>query len=766
LSPSAWRKKTAKNIAGNEKLTATLLSVIEEAGVKNGTEKSIGNLLYSLAAKFPATAIKYRSIVAKYIASKQIKSVPQLDAAFAFMLALGSKDLDVSAFERDCGIGITISPEQIRSTVASLIEEQRAKIVEDRYRTNVGLLLRTANERLKWADGSVVKQEVDSQILALLGPKTEADMNEGKKPKKSAKASEELSVPNGTSPTQVTAPPKKERWDFGARELNAAKNPPHLAEAHLKATGGRVVTRFPPEPNGHLHLGHAKAMWVDFGYAKEMGGECIMRFDDTNPEAEKEEYIDSILDDVQWMGHKWSRVTYSSDYFQQLYDLGVELIKKDKAYVDHQTPTEIASCREAKIESPWRNRPIAESLKLFEDMRKGKYGEGEATLRMKMDMQHPNPCMRDLIAFRVKMSPHPHTGDKWCIYPSYDYTHCIIDSVENITHSLCTLEFEIRRDSYYWLLEALDLYRPHVWEYNRLNLSHNVVSKRKLLRLVRDGHVDGWDDPRLLTLKGLRRRGYTPTAISKFCDMVGVSRSEQNISYTWLEYCIREECDEECVRGMVVLDPLKVTLTDYVKGTDVERVSALNHPKHPERGSHEVSFGPVIYIERSDFRTDDSKDYYGLAPKKEVMLRNACNITCTEVIKDDKGNIVELKASHDTSKTRKPKGVLHWVAEPTPGQVPVSAEIRLYDTLFTVEDPGARDDWLNFVNPKALVVTKGYVDTFVAGAAHVGAKFQFERTGYFVVDKDTTQDRLVFNRIVSLKETYKGAGAPPPPPAS
>eukprot|EP00741_Cyanophora_paradoxa_P010732 tig00020538_g10374.t1 len=742
-------EKTAKQVSANEKVTAALLAVIDEAGVSGGCDKAAGVLLYALSTKCPAPAIRHRRTLAQYIATGKIRISPQFDAAIEFLKATGNADLDIASFEASTGVGVVITPDQIASAVKAVIEANKEKLLEDRYRFPVGLLLKGANERLKWAEGGAVKNEIDAQVAALLGPKTEDDLAEKPKVKKKPAEKKEAAP---TAEKEAAPAPKKEKWDFAARELDAAKNTPELLEKHRKATGGRVVSRFPPEPNGHLHLGHAKAMWVDFGYAAEAGGDCIMRFDDTNPEAEKKEYIESILEDVHWMGWKPAKVTYSSDYFGELYDLAVELIKRGKAYVDHQTPEEMSSYRDKKMNSPWRDRSVEENLKLFEDMRKGKFGEGQVTLRMKGDMTHPNPCMRDLVAYRVKLCPHPHSGDKWCIYPSYDYTHCLVDSLENITHSLCTLEFEIRRDTYYWLLEALDLYRPHVWEYNRLNLSHNVVSKRKLLQLVNEKHVTGWDDPRLLTIKGLRRRGYTASALNKFCDMVGVSRSDQFISYRTLEGVVRDECDEQCSRAMAVLAPLKVTITNWPQGK-VEQIQIANHPKYPERGTHTVAMTGTVYIEQTDFRLEDSKDYFGLAPNKEVMLRYAINITCKDVKKSATGEVVELLCEADFSKARKPKGVLHWVSESAPGQAPAKAEVRLYDTLFSVEDPASHPNWLTALNPNSLVVTRAYLDPFLAGAREA-ERFQFERQGYFVVDPDSKPGNLVFNRICTLRDSY------------
>ncbi|XP_041012083.1 glutamine--tRNA ligase isoform X8 [Juglans microcarpa x Juglans regia] len=503
-------------------------------------------------------------------------------------------------------------------------------------------------------------------------------------------------------------------------------------------------------------------MFIDFGLTKDRAGGCYLRYDDTNPQAEKKEYINHIEEIVHWMGWEPLKITYTSDYFQDLYDLAVELIRRGHAYVDHQTPDEIKEYREKKMNSPWRDRPVAESLKLFDDMRKGLIEEGKATLRMKQDMQSDNYNMYDLIAYRIKFTPHPHAGDKWCIYPSYDYAHCIVDSLENITHSLCTLEFETRRASYYWLLHALGLYQPYVWEYSRLNVTNMVMSKRKLNRLVTDKWVDGWDDPRLMTLAGLRRRGVTSTSINAFVRGVGITRSDNStINLDRLEYHIREELNKTVPRAMVVLYPLKVVITNLEAGSIID----LDAKKWPEAQSddasafYKVPFSNTVYIERSDFRMKDSKDYYGLAPGKSVLLRYAFPIKCTEVIlADDKETILEIRAEYDPSKKTKPKGVLHWVAERSPGVDPLRVEVRLFDKLFLSENPAELDDWLADLNPQSKVVISSAYAVHLLKNAVVGDRFQFERLGYFVLDRDSIPEKLVFNRTVTLRDSYSKGG--------
>ncbi|XP_052199490.1 glutamine--tRNA ligase-like isoform X2 [Diospyros lotus] len=630
-------ERTAKNTVANNKVTANLTDVIHEAAVTDGCDRTIGNLLYTVATKFPANALVHRPTLLQYIVSSKIKTPAQLEAAFSFFATTGSENFKINEFEEACGVGVEVSIEDVERIVAELFEEQKNVILELRYRTNVGELFGHVRKRQPWADPKIVKKLIDTNLYSLLGERTAADDEKPKKKKEKPVKIEEHSIP-------VDAPPKPSEEElnpfsifpspeenykvhtevfFSDRPVLRACNSREILEKHLKATGGKVFTRFPPEPNGYLHIGHAKAMFIDFGLAKERGGCCYLRYDDTNPEAEKKEYIDHIEEIVSWMGWKPFKITYTSDYFQDLYELAVELIRRGHAYVDHQTPEEIKEYREKKMNSPWRDRPIAESLKLFDDMKRGMIEEGKATLRMKQDMQSDNYNMYDLIAYRIKFTPHPHAGDKWCIYPSYDYAHCIVDSLENITHSLCTLEFETRRASYYWLLDALGLYQPYVWEYSRLNVTNTVMSKRKLNRLVTAKWVDGWDDPRLMTLAGLRRRGVTSTSINAFVKGIGITRSDSSIiQLDRLEYHIREELNKEAPRTLVVLHPLKVVITNLEAGS----VMDLDAKKWPDAqidqsSVYKVPFSNVVYIEHSDFRMKDSKDYYGLAPGKSVLLR-------------------------------------------------------------------------------------------------------------------------------------------------
>jgi glutaminyl-tRNA synthetase len=527
---------------------------------------------------------------------------------------------------------------------------------------------------------------------------------------------------------------------------------------------GRVHTRFPPEPNGYLHIGHAKSICLNFGIAKEYGGLTNLRFDDTNPEKEDTEYVESIKEDVRWLGFDWdNREYYASDYFEFLYMLAEQLIYKGKAYVDDLTADEIRQYRgtltEPGIESPYRNRSVQENIDLFRRMRAGEFEDGSKVLRAKIDMSSPNINMRDPVIYRIRRAQHHRTGDKWCIYPMYDFTHCISDSIEGITHSLCTLEFENNRPLYDWFLVELGMYRPQQIEFARLNLSYTVLSKRKLLQLVKEKYVDGWDDPRMPTICGFRRRGYTPESIRNFADMIGVAKADSVVDYSLLEYCLRNHLNKTAQRAMAVLNPLKVVITNYPE-SQTEELQALNNPEDESMGKRNITFSREIYIEKDDFMEDPPKNYYRLSPGAEVRLRYAYIIKCEQVIKDEKGNIIELRCTYDPetksggTSTKKVKAAIHWVAK----DVALDAEIRLYDFLFTKADP---DDvlegqtFLDNLNPNSLVVLKNCkVEPFLKNFAP-GEKFQFERHGYFCLDiKDSKPDNLVFNRTATLKDTW------------
>jgi glutaminyl-tRNA synthetase len=527
---------------------------------------------------------------------------------------------------------------------------------------------------------------------------------------------------------------------------------------------GRVATRFPPEPNGYLHIGHAKAICLDFGVAAERAGTCNLRFDDTNPTKEDVEYVEAIERDVAWLGFAWDGLFYASDYFEQLYQFAVELIKKGKAYVDGQTADEIRALRgtltEPGTNSPYRDRPVEESLDLFARMRAGEFEDGKYVLRAKIDMASGNLNMRDPTLYRIRRATHHRTGDAWCIYPMYDYAHPLSDAIERITHSLCTLEFEDHRPLYDWCVENLiEGDRPRQIEFAKLNLSYTITSKRKLLQLVQQRRVSGWDDPRLPTLAGLRRRGYTPESIRNFCARIGVAKKENVIDMAQLEHAVREDLNRRASRVMAVLRPLKVVITNYPEG-QVEHVDVINNPEDASAGTREVPFSRELYIEQDDFREDPPKKFFRLAPGREVRLRCAYFITCTEVVRDAAGAVLELRCTYDPATRggdspdgRRVKATLHWVSVPHA----VDAEVRLYDRLFLVEDPDRTTEGKTFIdhlNPASLdVVHAAKVEPSLAGS-NAGDTFQFERLGYFCVDLDSRPGALVFNRTVTLRDSW------------
>ena len=523
-----------------------------------------------------------------------------------------------------------------------------------------------------------------------------------------------------------------------------------------------VITRFPPEPNGYLHLGHAKSICLNFGLAQKYGGVTNLRYDDTNPTKEDTEYVDSIKEDIQWLGFQWDKELYASDYFDQLYEWAEDLIKRGLAYVDDQTQEEIrlgrGTVEKPGTPSPWRDRTPEENLKLFREMRDGKYAEGEKVLRAKIDMAHPNMMFRDPLLYRIKFAHHHRTGDKWCIYPMYDYTHGQCDSIEHITHSICTLEFDVHRPLYDWFIETLGIYPSHQYEFARLNLTYTLMSKRKLLELVQKGLVSGWDDPRMPTLCGVRRRGYTAEALRMFCDKIGVSKRDQLMDIQLLEWCVRQDLNARSNRYMVVQDPIKVTLTNYPEG-QVEWFDCPLNPAEPEGATRKVPFSRELYIDRADFMEDAPKKFFRLKPDGEVRLKYTYIIKCNEVIKNADGEVVELMCTYDpsthpvTGEWRSVKGTIHWVSVPHAKEL----ELRNYDRLFTLADMSQvpeDKDYKDFLNPESLVVTNGYAEPALLEDAS-GIAVQFERTGYYVLDKDSTPDKPVFNKTTALKDSYK-----------
>lgn len=552
------------------------------------------------------------------------------------------------------------------------------------------------------------------------------------------------------------------------RELTARPNFIHQQIEKDLAEGknnGKVVTRFPPEPNGYLHIGHAKSICLNFGIAQKFGGITNLRFDDTNPEKEEDEYVQSIMEDVRWLGFDWGdRLYYASDFFQNLYEFALQLIREGKAYVDDQDAETISSQKgtptRAGEESPYRSRTVEENLELFVGMKNGLYDEGSRVLRAKIDMASPNMHMRDPILYRIMKTPHHRTGDQWVIYPLYDFAHGQCDYWEGITYSVCTLEFEVHRPLYDWFIDQLQEResRPRQIEFARLNLTYTVMSKRKLLELVKDKYVNGWDDPRMPTISGLRRRGYTPASIRNFADRIGVTKVEGTSDVSLLEHSVREDLNKTAQRVMGVINPLKVVITNYPE-SQTEELEAINNPEDPEAGTRLVPFSRELYIERDDFMENPPNKFFRLSPGREVRLRYAYFVTCTGVVKDDTGNIIEVHCTYDplskggnSPDGRKVKATLHWVS----AQHAAVAEVRLYDRLFTVEDPQGDKfrDFKEFLNPESLqIMPKCYIEPFVIGAEPL-THFQFERLGYFNVDPDTTPGRMVFNRTVSLKDAW------------
>ena len=531
---------------------------------------------------------------------------------------------------------------------------------------------------------------------------------------------------------------------------------------HTKKWGERVHTRFPPEPNGYLHIGHAKSICLNFGIAQRYGGQCNLRFDDTNPLKEEDEYVKSIIDDVKWLGFHWEdEPLYASNYFEQMFDYAVELINQGNAYVCDLKSEEVkdqrGTLKNPGIESPFRNRSISENLELFKKMRAGEFLDGEKTLRAKIDMQHANLNMRDPVMYRILHAKHHRTGSKWCIYPMYDWAHGLEDSIEKITHSICTLEFEDHRPLYDWYLNSLKVYHPQQIEFARLNLNYTIMSKRKLKRLVDEGHVDGWSDPRMPTISGLKRRGYTPESIKHFSDEIGVTKRDTVVDVAKLENALREDLNKRAPRVMGVLDPIKVVITNYPEG-EIEKLDAKNNPEDESAGKRKISFSKEIFIERNDFMEDPPKKYFRLSLGREVRLKFAYYITCTEVIKNEKGEISEIHCTYDPNTKggmsddgRKVRGTLHWVS----ASECIEADIRLYDRLFISENPEASGDFTDDLNPDSLKLIKNAKLEASLGNADPKSIYQFERTGYFVLDsKDSSENNLIFNRAVSLRDSW------------
>lgn len=748
----------AKETLKNEQLTSLFLEMIKilkanlpDPNVDN-LDKTIGKLIYQAVTTFKTQIRHHLPLVIEYIAKKKIDTEQKLSASIEYLLS-NPTSIDIKQFETNSGVGVTITGEQISKAVQNEIEKHRKELIEKRYRFNSGPIITEARKTLKFADGKLVKNEVDAQIGALLGPKTEQDLAKPKKEK--------------TKDTKENCSKEEEckdiiellkRVNFHAIGENyktdgyvITPNTMKLLTEHAKRVNGRVKTRFPPEPNGILHIGHAKAININFGYAEAHGGDCYLRYDDTNPEKEEERFVHGIRDMVEWLGYKPYKITYSSDYFDQLYELAILLIKKGLAYVCHQKPEELKGFDPPP--SPWRNRSIEENLNLFQTMKSGQMAEGEATLRMKFTMEEGKI---DPVAYRIKMSPHHRTGNKWCIYPTYDFTHCLVDSIENITHSLCTKEFQSRRSAYYWLCNSLDVYCPVQWEYGRLNVYYTVVSKRKIAKLISEGIVDDWDDPRLFTLTALRRRGFPPQAIKMFCAQLGLTGAISAVDPAMLESSVRDVLNITAPRAMVVLHPIRVVISNLTTPIPTY-IEIPDFPSDPESPKHSVPFHNEIFIERDDFREDNSDpDYRRFTPKQMVGLRHAnCAIRFKNIHKTDNGNIDYIEVEYEPIENlkEKPKAFIHWVS------LPLRVEVRLYERLFNHKNPEDPNEvpngFLSDCNLNSKTVIKPALADISVKYGRPFQQYQFERLGFFSVDTDSQLGNLIFNRTVSLKESSK-----------
>lgn len=756
-------KETLKNVALSKVLSSALSGLDKQKKNISDLPKGSGMLVYHLCSKIKTQSLGNLDLLVSLIVNNKLDTTLRVDFALEYVLNHGvtNANINVAELEKHCGVGIVVSPEEIDKAVEAVLIKNKSEMIEQRYRFNVGKILQDVRSALPWADGKAIKSEVDVQIFDLLGPKTEADLAppaaKVKKPAKpaavTAKVDESPAQKKDDDSAMSIMDLMKNKVNFHAPGENfktdgyvTTPNTDRLLKEHLKITGGQVRTRFPPEPNGILHIGHAKAININFAYAAAHDGICFLRYDDTNPEKEEEKFFVAIKDMVEWLGYKPHAITHSSDNFQQLYDWAVVLINKGLAYVCHQTADEMKGFNTEM--SPWRDRPIDENLQLFEDMKNGKIDEGAATLRMKVTLEEGKV---DPVAYRIKFIAHHRTGNSWCIYPTYDYTHCLCDSIEQITHSMCTKEFQSRRSSYYWLCNALDIYCPVQWEYGRLNVNYTVVSKRKIGKLITEKVVSNWDDPRLFTLTALRRRGFPSEAINNFCARMGVTGAIAAVDPMMLEASVRDVLNVTAARRLVVLEPLKITISNFISDKPIK----LNVPDFPgqtdSKSSHDIIFDRVVYIEQSDFKETPEKGYRRLSPTQTVGLRHAgVVLKVTEVKKDAAGKVLELICTCEKAETaEKPKAFIQWVSDP------FEIEVRLYERLFIHKNPEDVNEvpkgFLSDCNQDSLRVLKSYVDKAIK-SAKVYDKFQFERIGFFSVDPDSSDRVLVFNRTVSLKE--------------
>jgi len=755
-------------------------AVRRQLGLEGEYGQAMQAIFCSIAKSFPAPALCHRPMLVSLVESGSFNA-KQAEAAMKYLREHPEEPLDQAAFDRACGVGVCYSDEEIEEAIREAVAAAPGQ--------NAFRCMGAVSRKLPWLEGRALKERIEKYFASLPSTASPATAETAAGAAAQAGPATEPTVGGEAEPTPeallrdanfMMRPPDIAATLVQVPHDNRYTQLPEYAEQHQKfldEVHAEVLTRFPPEPNGYLHLGHAKSLFVNFGYAKLRGGKTYLRMDDTNPEKEEQEYISSIHECVRWLGHTPFKCTNTSDYFQRLYDVAVELIARGQCYVDDQKPEQVAEYREKRLDPPCRSRPIEENARLFREMTMGLWPEGSLTLRMKIDMQSDNPNMRDPIAYRIKFSAHPLTGDKWCVYPSYDFSHCLIDAFEHITHSICTLEFNVRRPSYDWLTHIVAGirtsdgwecgYRPMQWEFNRLNVTYNVMSKRRLLRLVNEHHVSGWNDPRLLTLVGMRRRGYTPEIINKFVEVVGVSRSQQTIEIGTLEQVARIILDRRADRAMAVLDPIRVELVDWNPAVDTPERTKISYPLHPKdeaRGTVPLTLGKTLYIDSSDFRETNDKAFFRLAPDQPCILRHGPAITLKEVARDARGRLL-LRCEHTfdqgviqrMSADAKARGksliAIHWVPE----QGSRRAEVRLYGNLFKSKNPyEVEGDWITDLNPHSLeVCSNALVPAHVAAVGDFSksgySHFQFERCGYFVVDEDSTPGHLIYNRVVSLK---------------
>ncbi|EDW51188.1 probable glutamine--tRNA ligase [Drosophila sechellia] len=757
-------EQKAKETLKNANVTKNLQLALAAAGgatLSDGT----GMLIYHIATKLKPQTADHLPLLVRYIVEHKLDNTQRIDAALEYLLKCGQSlnaNIDVQALEKECGVGVVVTPEQIERTVQAKIKASyKEALLEQRYHFNSFKILQDVRGDLKWADAKSVKAVIDVEIFDLLGPKTEADLKPPTKANDKPKAAKPKAEVTPAAQTAEAASDgattiselMKTKVHFHAPGENfkadgyvVTEHTERLLKEHLARTGGKVHTRFPPEPNGILHIGHAKAININFGYAAAHDGVCYLRYDDTNPEKEEEKFFLAIKEVVEWLGYKPFKITYSSDNFQQLYEWAVVLINKGLAYVCHQKAEELKGFNPKP--SPWRERPIEESLRLFEDMKRGKIDEGAATLRMKVTLEEGK---MDPVAYRIKFISHHRTGSDWCIYPTYDYTHCLCDSLEDITHSLCTKEFQSRRSSYYWLCNALGIYCPVQWEYGRLNMNYALVSKRKIAKLITEQIVHDWDDPRLFTLTALRRRGFPADAINNFCAQMGVTGAQIAVDPAMLEAAVRDVLNVTAPRRLVVLEPLKVTIKNFPHDAPAQ-LEVPDFPQNPQQGTHKITLDKVIYIEQGDFKLEPEKGYRRLAPKQSVGLRHAgLVISVDEIVKDPAtGQVVELICtSQPAEQAEKPKAFVQWVSQP------IQLEVRLYEQLFKHKNPEDPNEvpggFLSDISEQSISVVVAFADRAL-NQAKVYDKFQFERIGFFSVDPDTSANHIVFNRTVGLKE--------------